>query len=41
VEELKATRPDWLQQERATQVAVKNELDRLKSAKAAPRRPRS
>lgn len=47
VEELKATRPDWLQQERATQVAVKNELDRVKTAKpakpakTAPRRPRS
>src|SRR5882757_213898 len=38
VEELKATRPDWLQQERATQVAVKNELDRVKTAKPAPRR---
>ncbi len=47
VEELKTTRPDWLQQERATQVAVKNELDRVKKAqptkteKTAPRRPRS
>lgn len=50
VEELKAARPDWLQQERATQVAVKNELERVKTAKpakpakterTAPRRPRS
>jgi len=50
VEELKTTRPDWLQQERATQVAVKNELDRVKKAQPAktektakpePRRPRS
>lgn len=48
VEELKAARPDWLQQERATQVAVKNELERVKTAKpaktakterTAPRRP--
>jgi hypothetical protein len=50
VEELKAARPDWLQQERATQVTVKNELERLKTAppaktekprKTTPRRPRS
>lgn len=47
VEELKTTRPDWLQQERATQVAVKNELDRVKRSqpakteKTAPRRARS
>jgi hypothetical protein len=46
VEELKIARPDWLQQERATQVTVKNELERVKTApktepKTAPRRPRS
>lgn len=36
VEELKATRPEWLEQERATQVAVKNELERLKNQPPRP-----
>ena len=35
VEELKAASPDWLRQERATQVTVKNELERLKTAPPA------
>ena len=39
IEALKAERPDWLQQERATLVEVKNEVARL--SEKAPRRPRS
>ncbi|MGQ0840232.1 DUF5997 family protein [Actinokineospora sp.] len=41
VDALKATSPDWLLRERATQAEVRKEAERVKAEKAAPRRPRS
>jgi hypothetical protein len=42
IDELKATSPEWLQQERATQVEVRKEAARLKERDAEEaRRPRS
>jgi uncharacterized protein DUF5997 len=41
VEELKATSPDWLEKERATQAEVRKEAARMKEKNPEPRRPRS
>lgn len=36
IDELKASNPDWLQNERATQAKVKNDEARIKAAKPKP-----
>ncbi|MGX7827928.1 DUF5997 family protein [Actinokineospora sp. 24-640] len=41
IEQLKADNPDWLQRERATQVEVRKEAERVATKSPEPRRPRS
>ncbi len=41
IDALKAESPDWLRRERATQTEVRNEMERMKTDKPEPRRPRS
>lgn len=41
VDALKAENPDWLQRERATQIEVRKETERVTATRVAPRRQRS